>query len=86
MSNPPPLFDLIISNNIFDVSYLLQQVTATAVVPSCPSMFLTSILFLSMLILQRNSHTTLSTSDHLTCIHALLSTLGLHIFSSVTIT
>lgn len=67
----------------FDVSYLLQQVNATAAVPSCPS--LTSILILSMLILQSNSHSTVSTSHHFTRIHALLATLGLHVFIPVTI-
>ena len=67
------------------VSYLLEQITATAVVPSCLSVLLPSFLVLSMLILWWNSHADISTSDHFTCIHAILSTFSLHIFIPVTI-
>lgn len=61
------------------VSYLLQCITATAVVPSCLRVLLPSFLVLSMLILWCNSHTDISTSDHFSCIHAILSTIGMHI-------
>lgn len=62
---------------------LLQQVTSTAVVPSCPSVFLTSIFLCSS---STVTHILLvSSTDHYSLILALLSSLILHILIPVTI-
>lgn len=66
----------------FDVSYLLQQVTSTAVVPSCPRVFLTSIFLCSS---STVAHILLLAVLIISLIPALLSSLVLHILIPVTI-